>query len=237
MAEVDQLIDKVRGRVYSRFRTHNEVEDLMQEASIYVWRKHTEHPDWDDRRIIYYGLMKAQSMVSKKSGEAPTGKPKNLAAKRKQVNGDASREKLGKYFKDYLALHNTKPSNSQAARDLGMSVRNVSYHMSRLHLFDTAVDKTTVKVYSLDGGLDADEPPAWMYHIPPVVVDYELHATRSEIREAISRLPERDRSYLYMEFWEDRTYVDIAKSLGVGGAYANKLRKQILSRLKEELTA
>ena len=239
MTEVEEIIDKVRRRVYARYRTHTEVDDLMQEASIHVWKKFQECPDWDVPRIVYHGLMKAQSLVSNKSGEAPTGKPKNLAARRKQVNGETSREKITNYLAEYTKLHGKAPSNVQAARELGMSTTNYRFHKDRLHLFDGAVDKQTAKVYSLDAGLDAsgagNDTPAWVYHIPPVFVDYELYATRAEVRDAIARLPERDRDYLFMEFWQDKTYVDIAKAMKVGGAYVNKYRKQVLARLREEL--
>jgi len=239
MSDIDTLIDKVRGRVYFRYRTHSEVDDLMQEASIQAWKRWTEHPDWDEARIIHHAVLKAQSLVSANSGEVPTGKPKTTSVQRKQANGEASREKLKTYLREYVKLHGTEPTNTQIERDLGMSRSNIRFHRKRLHLFDGAMDKQSAKVYSLDAGLDAaaagNVPPAWMYRIPSVTVDYEEAATASEIRRAVGRLKERERLFLYLEFWKEKTYVEIGRELGLGGGYVNKLRKQIFANLREEL--
>lgn len=239
MTDLEEIIEKVRSRVYFKYITHTDRDDLMQEAAIYVWKKYEEDPTREVGSLIYGSLMKVQSFVWNKSGDAPTGKPINPSRHRQQANGDATREKLSKYIREYTRLHGTKPTENRTAMDLGMSRSNVRFHKKRLHLFDNTVDKDSVKVHSLDAGLDAadsgQDPPAWVFNLPPVVVDYDLHATRSEVRRAISRLPERDREFLYMEFWEDMTYVDIAKSMKVGGAYVNKYRKQVMTRLQEEL--
>lgn len=239
MSDIDSIVSKVRSRVYYHYRTHSEVEDLMQEACIQAWKKWTDEPDWDEARLVYFGVMKAKSLVSAKSGEVPTGKPRNTASNRKQANGEASREKLKTYLRDYSKLHGQEPTNTQIARDLGMSTTNVRFHRKRLHLFDGEIDSTSAKIYSLDAGMDAaaagEDTPAWMYRIPSVTVDYEGAATASEIRHAVSQLKERERLFLYLEFWKERTYVEIGRELGLGGGYIHKLRKQILSNLRENL--
>lgn len=239
MSDINTIIDKVRARVYYRYRTHVDVDDLMQEASIHAWKRWEETPDWDEARIIYHAVMKAQSLVSAKSGEVPTGKPKNTAAQRKQANGEASREKLKAYLHEYAKLHGKEPSNTQIARDLGMSTTNVRFHRNRLHLFDGEIDPKSAKVYSLEAGLDAanagEDSPAWVYRLPKVLVDYEGAATASEVRRAVRNLKDRERLFLYLEFWQEKSYVEIGRELGLGGGYVNKLRKQILANLREEL--
>jgi DNA-directed RNA polymerase specialized sigma24 family protein len=239
MSDIDTIIDKVRARVYLHYRTHGEVDDLMQEASIHAWKRWEESPDWDEARIVYHAVMKAKSLVSAKSGEVPTGKPKNTSTQRKQSNGEASREKLKTYIRDYTKLHGEEPTTTQIARDLGMSTTNVRFHRKRLHLFDTAIDQKTAKVYSLDAGLDAsakgEDSPPWMGQMPHVLVDYEGAATASEVREAVRKLKDRERLFLYLEFWQEKTYVEIGRELGLGGGYVNKLRKQILANLREDL--
>lgn len=240
MSDISSIIDKVRARVYSRYRTHTDVDDLMQEASIHAWKRWQENPEWDEAKIVYHAAMKAQSLVSAKSGEAPTGKPKTVAANRKQANGEASREKLKAYLHEYVTLHGKEPTNTQIARDLGMSTTNVRFHRKRLHLFDGEIDPKSVKVYSLEAGMDASDAgensPAWVYRLPRVLVDYEGAATASEVRQAVRNLKDRERLFLYLEFWQEKSYVEIGRELGLGGGYVNKLRKQILANLREELS-
>lgn len=233
MKDVDYILDKVRARVFSKYRTHRDVEDLMQEASIKAWKLCEEHPDWDDARIIYSATMKAQSLVSDLSGEAPTGKPIHVVQHKQQASGEASREKIRKYLSDYIRLHGTQPTKSKIADDLGMSRRNVIFHMNRLYLFEGATTKA--KEYSLDAGLDAEEPPAWVYSLPAIQVDYDAVSTAFEVRRAVSTLKDKDRQFIYLEYYKDMRPVDVARALGTRDNYLPKMRKRILSQLREEL--
>jgi len=233
MKDVDYILDKVRARVFTKYRTHRDVEDLMQEACIKAWRLCEEHPDWDDARIIYFAGMKAQSIVSDQSGEAPTGKPVNATQHKQQASGAASRDKIRKYLADYMRLHGTQPTKSKIADDLGMSRRNVTYHMNRLYLFEGATTKA--KEYSLDAGLDAEEPPAWVYSLPAVHVDYDAVSTAFEVRRAIATLKERDRQFIHLEYYQDQRPVDVARALGTRDNYLPKMRKRVLAQLREEL--
>ena len=117
---LETIIDKVRAKVYSKYRTRDDVEDLMQEASVHAWNKHVE-TNWDDAKVIFHAARKADSLVSGKSGEVPTGKPKNLAARRKQANGEASREKIRTFLAEYEKLHGESPTHAHVAKCLGMN--------------------------------------------------------------------------------------------------------------------
>lgn len=52
------------------------------------------------------------------------------------------------------------------------------------------------------------------------------------IREALKRLPERSRAALRMAFWEEKSYAEIARALGVSPESVGPL----LARAKEELS-
>lgn len=234
MTDVDHILDRVRARVFSKYRTHRDVEDLMQEASVKSWKLYQEHPDWDEARIVYFGVMKAQSLVSGQSGEAPTGKPVNRVQHKQHASGEASREKIRQYLNEYIRIHGKQPTKSQVADDLGMSRRNVRYHMDRLYLFEAGVPKGT-KEFSLDAGLDAEEPPSWVRDIPVVHVDYDAAATAYEVRRAVGTLKDKDREFIYLEYYKDMRPVDVARALGTRDNYLPKMRKRILAQLREEL--
>lgn len=234
MKDVDSILDKVRAKVYAKYRTHRDVEDLVQEASIKAWKLCNEHPDWDDARIVYFAAMKAQSIVSDKSGEAPTGKPVNHTQYKAQSSGDASREKIRQYLDTYMRIHGTQPTKTKIADDLGMSRRNVAYHMNRLYLFEAGVPKGA-KEFSLDAGLEAEEPPAWVYSLPAVHVDYDAVSTAHEVRQAVSTLNEKDRTFIYLEYYKDMRPVDVARAMGTRDNYLPKMRQRILTQLRKEL--
>lgn len=236
---LESIIDKVRAKVYSKYRTRSDVDDLMQEASVLAWRKHSE-TDWDDAKVIYHAARKADSLVSGKSGEVPTGKPVNYT-KRTQSTGDASREKLRAYLTEYEKIHGEAPTNAHVAKALGMNYNNVRYHRNRLHLFDGEVNKRSAYVLSLSEGLDAlnndsQDVPGWMFQLPSEELNTEALDTKIDVRRAIAKtLNDRDKRFLFLEFWLDKSYVDIGKELGFSGAYATKMHRRILAKVGEEL--
>lgn len=236
MTDVDRLLDRVRAKVFSQFRNRTDVEDLCQEASVTAWRTWKEHPEWDEARLVHHGYLRALSHVTNPGHNALTGKPVNAAQHKSLPAGEVSRQKIKLYIDEYEKLHGETPNHSQVGRALGMSPKNVAHHRKRLHLFDDARTPADVKTYSLDAGLEADEPPAWTYSIPWVVVDYEAAASSHEVREAVSRLKDKDREFIYREFWLDQRPVDIAKALRTRDNHIPRMRSRILAQLREELS-
>ena len=66
-----------------------------------------------------------------------------------------------------------------------------------------------------------------------VVVEKEL------LKEALCRLPERERKIMYMRFGlgggEEMTQKDVADRLGISQSYISRLEKKIIERLKKEI--
>ncbi|HCO62087.1 MAG TPA: RNA polymerase sporulation sigma factor SigE [Clostridiales bacterium] len=67
----------------------------------------------------------------------------------------------------------------------------------------------------------------------------EEHADRTLLLEAVTRLPERDRTIITMRFGlageKERTQKEVADLLGISQSYISRLEKRIIQRLKREL--
>ncbi len=60
------------------------------------------------------------------------------------------------------------------------------------------------------------------------------------LREALLKLPERERKIMYMRFGlggrEEMTQKDVADALGISQSYISRLEKKIIERLKKEIS-
>ena len=60
------------------------------------------------------------------------------------------------------------------------------------------------------------------------------------LKEALKKLPERERRIMYMRFGlggqEEMTQKDVADRLGISQSYISRLEKKIIERLKKEIS-
>ena len=64
-------------------------------------------------------------------------------------------------------------------------------------------------------------------------------ATAKLLREAVSKLSDRDRTIIQMRFGlggrRERTQKEVAEGLGISQSYISRLEKQIILKLRREL--
>ena len=68
----------------------------------------------------------------------------------------------------------------------------------------------------------------------------EASVEKELLKEALKRLPERERRIMYMRFGlggqEEMTQKDVADRLGISQSYISRLEKKIIERLKKEIS-
>ncbi len=68
----------------------------------------------------------------------------------------------------------------------------------------------------------------------------ESSVERELLKEALRKLPERERKIMFMRFGlggkEEMTQKDVADSLGISQSYISRLEKKIIERLKKEIS-
>lgn len=63
---------------------------------------------------------------------------------------------------------------------------------------------------------------------------FELVVDRESVKDAVRRLPRRERDILYLRFFEDRTQSQIAERLGISQMHVSRLLIQTCARIREE---
>ena len=68
----------------------------------------------------------------------------------------------------------------------------------------------------------------------------ESNVEKELLKEALRKLPERERKIMYMRFGlggkEEMTQKDVADKLGISQSYISRLEKKIISKLKKDIS-
>jgi RNA polymerase sigma-B factor len=64
---------------------------------------------------------------------------------------------------------------------------------------------------------------------------FEQVLTTTEVRSALSNLPERDRRIVFLRYFEERTQSEIAEAVGVSQVHVSRLLRDAVTRLRGDL--
>ena len=126
-----------------------------------------------------------------------------------------------------LAETNREPTLEEIARRLELPLEEVSGAMDAI----SAPVSLYEPVYS-DGG----DPLTVMDQVCDMRNTDEQWIERIALREAISRLGERERRILAMRFYDGRTQMEVAQSIGISQAQVSRLEKNALSAIRKNIS-
>ena len=126
-----------------------------------------------------------------------------------------------------LAETNREPTLEEIARRLELPLEEVSGAMDAI----SAPVSLYEPVYS-DGG----DPLTVMDQVCDMRNTDEQWIERIALREAISRLGERERKILAMRFYDGRTQMEVAQSIGISQAQVSRLEKGALSAIRKNIS-
>ncbi|GAA5214301.1 SigB/SigF/SigG family RNA polymerase sigma factor [Streptomyces thinghirensis] len=119
------------------------------------------------------------------------------------------------------------PTVDDLARHTGLSEQQVRDGLEALESY---------RALSLDagsGGADGDGPsPADFLGEPDHA--FQLVVDRESVKEAVRRLPSRERAILYLRFFEDWSQSRIAERMGISQMHVSRLLGQTCARLRRE---
>ena len=127
-----------------------------------------------------------------------------------------------------LAGTNREPTLEEIARTLGLPLEEVSEAMDAI--------STPVSLYEpvySDGG----DPLTVMDQVYDTRNTDEQWIERIALREAISRLGERERRILAMRFYDGRTQMEVARHIGISQAQVSRLEKNALGAIRKHITS
>ncbi|MFD9405265.1 SigB/SigF/SigG family RNA polymerase sigma factor [Streptomyces sp. NPDC060011] len=121
-----------------------------------------------------------------------------------------------------------EPTTADIATHTGLTHEDVAAGMEALESYSTL---------SLDAALAADDDG---YNLTDTLgtIDpgYDLAVDREAAKNELRRLPERERSILYMRFFEGMTQSGIAEKLGVSQMHVSRLITRSCARVRAEAT-
>lgn len=122
------------------------------------------------------------------------------------------------------ALHNREPLLSEIAEELGLPDKQVN------NALDAIADPISLyePVYH-DGG----EPVFVMDQIGDDRNTDEQWIDDLNIKEALSKLSERERKIINLRFFDGRTQMEIAEEIGISQAQVSRLEKGALAALRK----
>lgn len=235
----------------SKFRDHVLWEDAVQEGRISLWRDMTEGTK-NGPHMVHRAVLKAKALMFN-----PTVHPTGHVAvggggpgSRRNVRGEATREKIRNYIKEYEGLHGTTPTNYRIAKDLGMDKSTVRSQVAKMKSGETGwfhpglpitpdgrVDLKALQIVELkfSSGEDRDNDLGINEPIEPGFEDQFVATALAN--EALSRLTEAQEELVRSVYFEDVPLEGFAKLKGIPVATVYKRRDSALIALREFYTS
>jgi DNA-directed RNA polymerase specialized sigma subunit len=124
---LEDLYRTFERKMLGRYSDHHECDDAIQEGRIRIWRDFEKGEITDFTHLINRGMQWARAYMFS-DHHPPVGHP---GRERDGINtraGDAVREKITGYIKDFVVLHDREPKNHEIAKALGITQHAVGHH-------------------------------------------------------------------------------------------------------------
>ena len=127
-----------------------------------------------------------------------------------------------------LSETNREPTLEEIARELDLTLEEVSGAMDAI--------STPVSLYEpvySDGG----DPLTVMDQVCDTRNTDEQWIERIALRDAIARLGEREQRILALRFYDGKTQMEVAKSIGISQAQVSRLEKNALGAIRKHISS
>ncbi len=125
---------------------------------------------------------------------------------------------------DYINLHSKEPSIEELSKILEIPKEDIVFSLEAIQdpvsLFEPAYNDGTDTLYIMDQVKDKkNTDESWLEEIA--------------LKEAMSRLSEREKHIVNLRFFSGRTQMEVAKEIGISQAQVSRLEKNALERMKK----
>ncbi len=126
----------------------------------------------------------------------------------------------------YIAEHQQEPSIGDLAKELGLRREDVVMALEAIvdpvSLFEPVYSDGEDALYVMDQVRDAkNTDESWLERIA--------------LKEAISRLGERERKILAMRFFQGKTQMEVSAEVGISQAQVSRLEKSAINQIRKNL--
>lgn len=235
---LDQALYRAEGYTIKKFNSHHLFEDLLQEALVVCWKGYQEGLAMQKICVnIKYRCLDLLTGKRKDQwlGHATEGKVKGAAKQGKQYSqssGEETRRKIREYIDSYTRLHGHRPSTTEIATHVGVSGSTIKQHLQRLYLF---TGNTEFSLTSLDAPRQVGGEDVRASVIDSIKYGYAFEeelVTKMDTRNLMnSVLDEREKTWLYLAYFEQKSQQEIADLYG----YSHNLVGLVLRKAKRKL--
>lgn len=125
---------------------------------------------------------------------------------------------------DYINLHSKEPTIEELSQILEIPKEDIVFSLEAIQdpvsLFEPAYNDGTDTLYIMDQVKDTkNTDESWLEEIA--------------LKEAMSRLSEREKHIVNLRFFSGRTQMEVAKEIGISQAQVSRLEKNALERMKK----
>ncbi len=126
----------------------------------------------------------------------------------------------------YIAKHQKEPTVEEIAQILGIKREEVVFSL------DAIVDPVSLyePIYS-----DSGDTVCVMDQVKDSKNTDEMWLERIALKEAVSRLSEREQKILVMRFFQSKTQMEVSREIGISQAQVSRLEKNALRQIRKEL--
>ncbi len=158
---------------------------------------------------------------------------------------------IRRYLRDYSAIR-----VSRSVRDTAYRVQQckaaILAKTNRAPTLEEIARALELPLEEVSGAMDAISTPVSLYEPvysdggDPLTVMDQVYDTRNTdeqwiehiaLREAISRLGERERRILALRFYDGKTQMEVAKRIGISQAQVSRLEKNALGAIRKHITS
>ena len=125
----------------------------------------------------------------------------------------------------YLQEHGTQPSVKEIADRFAIDESEVVFALGSSHMPVSIYEEAPHK----DGNAQSIAERLASPETPEEMLDHVL------LKQAIEKLPERERMIVVLRYFRDMTQSEVARLVGVSQVQISRIESKILTRFREEL--
>lgn len=214
-----ELVKIIAGRLYTNYGTNIEYEDLVS-YGIFGLLDAIEKFDIDKKvKFQTYAQIRIRGAIIDQLRNLDWV-PRSIRQKAKQIE------------ETYRKVENTLGRNAtdlEIAQELGISLKELSTRLQQINSFN---------VISLEEKLYENNIADYLGHetesLPEnIICNKETYKT---LRDNIEKLPQRERQVVSLYYYNELTYKEIGKVLGISESRVSQLHSKAINRLKTKIT-
>lgn len=228
---LEEQLHIVSGYIKKRFANrYEDLDDLVQEAKISAWKDFQK--GMDSPLICSRAKWRVLGLISENSQGQYTGHIEcSEGLERETQSGREARDKIRAYVDSYTKLHDHKPSASEIAGAMGVSIPTVQHHLNRLYTFhnqakysEQTLDSTFIQG---DGEYSVANSMRFGYSFESQLVD------RLDTWALVKTLEEKERTWVFLRIFEEKTNREIADLYGCSSGLVSLRVRQSMTRMRE----